>query len=179
MGARIPHVASWHPNQSHIWSLSSARAKRATSTGNACASCGGTQFEPRAVATSGGLAAFTIVNLAAPGVKVPFVAGVVDCERTSVRGVLVNTPPDPEHVELGMDADGRFGAVAGLEGTVATNTMPGVFAQIGMELRAPVRRHEFRVVRPDRGEEPRPLDAEPAGRVPDAVHRRADHESTS
>jgi uncharacterized protein len=46
--------------------------------------------------------AFTIVAFAAPGVPVPFVAAVVDCDGTSVRGNLVNVPPDPEHVELGM-----------------------------------------------------------------------------
>ena len=35
--------------------------------------------------TAGEVRAFTIVSLAAPGVPVPFVAGVVDCDGTSVR----------------------------------------------------------------------------------------------
>jgi len=69
---------------------------------NACASCSGTQFTSRPVATTGELKAFTIVAFAAPGIPVPFVAGVVDCEGTSVRANLINLPPDPEHVKLGM-----------------------------------------------------------------------------
>ena len=54
------------------------------------------------VATDGEVRAFTIVTFAAPGVPVPFVAGVVDCDGTSVRGNLINVEPDPEHVTLGM-----------------------------------------------------------------------------
>ncbi|MGV3758111.1 MAG: Zn-ribbon domain-containing OB-fold protein [Actinomycetota bacterium] len=69
---------------------------------NACASCSGTEFRDAPVATSGELKAFTIVAFAAPGVPVPFVAGVVDCDGTSVRGNVINTEPDPEHVKLGM-----------------------------------------------------------------------------
>jgi hypothetical protein len=30
------------------------------------------------------------------------VAGVVDCGGTSVRANVINCPPDPEHVTLGM-----------------------------------------------------------------------------
>jgi uncharacterized OB-fold protein len=84
-------------------------AKECTSCGarffdrrNACASCSGTSFKDVSVATTGEVRAFTIVAFAAPGVPVPFVAAVVDCDGTSVRGNLVNVPPDPEHVELGM-----------------------------------------------------------------------------
>ncbi len=69
---------------------------------NACASCFGTEFTDVKVATEGELVSFTIVAFAAPGVEVPFVAGIVDCDGTSVRGNVVNCPPDPEHVELGM-----------------------------------------------------------------------------
>jgi uncharacterized OB-fold protein len=69
---------------------------------NACASCSATSFERVPVATEGELKAFTIVSFAAPGVPVPFVAGVVDCDGTSVRGNVINTDPDPEHVSLGM-----------------------------------------------------------------------------
>ena len=42
------------------------------------------------------------MTFAAPGVPVPFVAAVVDCNGTSVRGNLINVDPDPEHVSLGM-----------------------------------------------------------------------------
>lgn len=69
---------------------------------NACASCSGTEFSDARVATEGELTAYTIVAFAAPGVPVPFVAGVVDCDGTSVRGNVINVEPDPEHVKLGM-----------------------------------------------------------------------------
>ena len=69
---------------------------------NACASCSGTTFADVDIATSGEVRSFTIVSLAAPGVPVPYVAAVIDCDGTSVRGNLVNVEPDPEHVTLGM-----------------------------------------------------------------------------
>ncbi len=84
-------------------------AKECTSCGarffdrrNACASCFGTEFRKVDVATEGTLKSFTIVAFAAPGVPVPFVAALVDCDGTSVRGNLTNIPADPEHVKLGM-----------------------------------------------------------------------------
>ena len=46
--------------------------------------------------------AFTIVSLAAPGIPVPFVASVVDCDGTSVRANIIGTTADPEHVHVGM-----------------------------------------------------------------------------
>ena len=69
---------------------------------NACASCEGTEFTKAEVSTTGEVRAFTIVAFAAPGIPVPFVAAVVDCEGTSVRANLMNVPADPEHVTLGM-----------------------------------------------------------------------------
>ena len=69
---------------------------------NACASCECTDFRPADVATTGEVRAFTIVSFAAPGVPVPYVAALVDCEGTSVRANLINVEPDPEHVTLGM-----------------------------------------------------------------------------
>jgi uncharacterized OB-fold protein len=69
---------------------------------NACANCGGTEFGQADVATDGEVRSFTIVTLAAPGVPVPFVSGIVDCDGTSVRGNLINVDPSPEHVTLGM-----------------------------------------------------------------------------
>jgi uncharacterized OB-fold protein len=69
---------------------------------NACAGCGSTEFETVRVATEGEVRAFTIVSLAAPGVPVPFVASVVNCDGTSVRANVVNVDPTPEHVRLGM-----------------------------------------------------------------------------
>jgi uncharacterized OB-fold protein len=69
---------------------------------NACAGCFGTSFEKVDIATSGEVRAFTIVTFAAPGVPVPFVSAIVDCGGTSVRGNILNTSPDPEHVRTGM-----------------------------------------------------------------------------
>ena len=70
---------------------------------NACAACGSAEgFSPVDIPTEGELRSFTIVAFAAPGVPVPFVAGLVDCGGTSVRGNVVNLEPDPEHVQLGM-----------------------------------------------------------------------------
>ncbi|MER5628388.1 OB-fold domain-containing protein [Streptosporangium sp. NPDC002544] len=69
---------------------------------NACAACGLQEFKPVDIARTGIVRSFTIVSFAAEGVKVPFVAAVVDCDGTSVRGNIINTPPDPEHIALGM-----------------------------------------------------------------------------
>lgn len=70
---------------------------------NACASCGGLEFEKAEVANQATLDAFTIVHRAAPNIAVPFVSAIVTtADGTSVRANLVNTAPDPEHVKLGM-----------------------------------------------------------------------------
>jgi uncharacterized OB-fold protein len=69
---------------------------------NACASCGGTEFAPADLPTTGEVRAFTIVSFAAPGIPVPYVAAMVDCGGTSVRANVINTPADPDHVTLGM-----------------------------------------------------------------------------
>jgi uncharacterized protein len=69
---------------------------------NACASCGNTTFKTVPIQTDGELRSFTIVSMAAPGIPVPFVAGVVDCGGTSVRANVINVEPDPDHVHLGM-----------------------------------------------------------------------------
>ena len=69
---------------------------------NACASCFATEFKDVDVPSEGELRAYTIVAFAAPGVPVPFVAGLIDCGGTSVRANVINCEPDPEHVKLGM-----------------------------------------------------------------------------
>jgi uncharacterized protein len=69
---------------------------------NACASCFGTDFREFDVPTEGEVRSYTIVSHAAPGIPTPFVAAIVDCDGTSVRGNVVNVEPDPEHVALGM-----------------------------------------------------------------------------
>ena len=69
---------------------------------NACASCFATEFHDVSIPREGEVRTFTIVAFAAPGVAVPFVAAVLDCDGTSVRGNIVNCPPDPDHVHVGM-----------------------------------------------------------------------------
>jgi len=104
MVAQIPHVEYLQLGDSpHL------EANECTSCGarffdrrNACASCFGTSFKKVPIATDGILKAFTIVAFAAPGVPVPFVAGIVDCNGTSVRGNVINIDPTPEKVKLGM-----------------------------------------------------------------------------
>jgi uncharacterized OB-fold protein len=72
---------------------------------NACASCENDQFKQVDIATSGEVKAFTIVSMAAPGVPVPFVAAVIDCDGTSVRGNLIDVEADDKHVQLGMKVE--------------------------------------------------------------------------
>lgn len=69
---------------------------------NACASCFATEFKTVELPTEGVLKSFTIVTFAAPGVPVPFVAGIIDCDGTSVRANIVDIEPDDQHVKLGM-----------------------------------------------------------------------------
>jgi len=71
---------------------------------NACANpaCGGREFRRVPIVTTGEVRAFTIVSHAAPGIPVPFVAALVDCDGTSVRANVINVAPDPDHVALGM-----------------------------------------------------------------------------
>jgi uncharacterized OB-fold protein len=69
---------------------------------NGCAACPGTEFDCVDLDTEGEIVSFTIVHQAAPGVTVPYVAAVIDCAGTRVRGNIVNTPADPEHVTLGI-----------------------------------------------------------------------------
>lgn len=69
---------------------------------NACASCSGTEFRKVSIGNEGELVAFTIVTFAAPGVPVPFVAGIVDCDGTTTRGNIINVEPSPENIKTGM-----------------------------------------------------------------------------
>jgi len=69
---------------------------------NACAGCFGTDFKQLDVATDGTVSTFTIVAMAAPGIPVPFVSAVIDCDGIPVRANVINVDPDPDHVSLGM-----------------------------------------------------------------------------
>jgi uncharacterized OB-fold protein len=72
---------------------------------NACASCESEEFKKVDIATQGIVKAFTIVSMAAPGVPTPFIAAVVDCDGTSVRGNIVDVEPVAESVQLGMKVE--------------------------------------------------------------------------
>ena len=69
---------------------------------NACAACFATDFRTVRIATEGTVNAFTIVTFAAPGVPVPFVAAIIDCDGTSAKGNIINVDPDPANISTGM-----------------------------------------------------------------------------
>ena len=70
---------------------------------NADAKAGGTEFKRRKLATTGKVRSFTIVHRGVPGIPVPYVSALVDLDGGgTVKANLTNTPPDPEHVKLGM-----------------------------------------------------------------------------
>lgn len=69
---------------------------------NACAACFQSGFTTVRVPNDGSLWTFTIVSYAPPGIPVPFVSAVVDCEGTPVRANVVNVDPTPDNVHLGM-----------------------------------------------------------------------------
>ena len=70
---------------------------------NACARCGRVGFERRALATTGVVRSFTIVERAAPGVPVPYVSSVVELDGGGVvKANLVDADADPAKIDLGM-----------------------------------------------------------------------------
>ena len=87
----------------------------------ACAACfSSVGFVPVEVSREGELTSYTIVAFAPPGVETPYVAGLVDCDGTTVRANLVDVQKDPEHVTLGMKLRLRtFSLGADDEGTEA------------------------------------------------------------
>jgi uncharacterized OB-fold protein len=70
---------------------------------NACARCANRTFGARRLGTTGVVRSFTIVQQAAPGVKVPYVSSVVDLDDGGeVKCDIVNVEPDPDVITLGM-----------------------------------------------------------------------------
>lgn len=88
-----PHLEAWECTQCQA---------RFFDRRNACAACSGSEFKRVRVANEGTVRTFTIVTFAAPGVPVPFVSSVVDCDGTPVRANIVNVEPTPEKISLGM-----------------------------------------------------------------------------
>ena len=104
---------------------------------NACANCSGTEFTDVDVPTTGVLSTYTIVSVAPPGVGVPYVAAIVDCQGTSVRGKLLDVTPAPDNVVLGMPlrlATYSLGADAGGVEAIGYGFAPAAGSAAGKEL---------------------------------------------
>ena len=70
---------------------------------NACARCSGLEFDATPLERTGELRSFSVVHRAGPGTPVPYVSSVVDLDGGGVaKGNLINAPPDPAHISLGM-----------------------------------------------------------------------------
>ena len=89
-----PHLAAWESVDSGALYFDRR---------NADAKGGGTEFRRRKLANTGKVRSFTIVHRTVPGVPAPYVSALVDLDGGGcVKGNVVNVPPDPEHVKLGM-----------------------------------------------------------------------------
>jgi uncharacterized protein len=105
MPAQIPLVAYLAlDRQPHLVASACRRCgARFFDRRNACAACGGQDgFDSVALPVEGQLLTYTVVSVAAPGVPVPYVAGLVDLGGTSVRANIVNVPPDPAKLSYRM-----------------------------------------------------------------------------
>ena len=107
MGNRVPLVdyLALEPEPHLLANECTSCGARFFDRRNACAACESEDFRRVTIATTGEVKAFTIVSLAAPGIPVPFVAAVVDCDGTSVRGNLLEVEPQADQVQLGMKVE--------------------------------------------------------------------------
>ena len=107
MGNRVPLVdyLALEPEPHLLANECTSCGARFFDRRNACAACESEDFRRVPIATTGEVKAFTIVSLAAPGIPVPFVAAVVDCDGTSVRGNLLEVEPQADQVQLGMKVE--------------------------------------------------------------------------
>jgi uncharacterized OB-fold protein len=87
----------------------------------ACANCPSRKFVAVPLPITGRVGTFTIVHRAAPGVATPFVSAVIYlADSTAVKANIVDCPPTPEHVQLGMRVALRtFTAAVDADGTEA------------------------------------------------------------
>lgn len=76
----------------------------------ACASCGGRDsISAVQLSTKGKLYNYTIVHRSFPGVKVPFVAAIVDLDDgASLRGTLLDVEPNPDKLPRDLPVDMVF-----------------------------------------------------------------------
>jgi len=76
-------------------------------------------FTVTSLATTGKVTSFTIVQRAAPGVKVPFVSAVIGLDDgASVQANIVDTEPDPDHIALGMAVKLNWAGVSAVATTL-------------------------------------------------------------
>jgi len=77
------------------------------SSRRACSRCTAQPpFEEIRLSSRGTLWVWSIVHQSVPGVKVPYVVGVVDLpEGVSVRCNIVDVEPDPSNLEFGMPVE--------------------------------------------------------------------------
>ena len=91
----------------------------------------------------------------------------VGVEKLAGAGLLAGGARNGRPATRGRPT-GRYGAVAPVDGRIGTETMPGVFAQIGMEYGHRYGGADFELFARISREEPRPLHPQPAGRLPEA-----------
>ena len=72
-----------------------------------CAKCGTRdRMEAIQLSNQGELYVFSIVHRSFPGIQTPYVSAVVDLEGGgTVKGNLINVPPDPEKIRMGMPVE--------------------------------------------------------------------------
>lgn len=69
----------------------------------ACSACGALAPKPITLAEEGHLHTWTVVYRSFPGVRTPFVAGVVDLKGGgTLKGTLFNVEPDPKALRPGL-----------------------------------------------------------------------------
>jgi uncharacterized protein len=73
----------------------------------ACGKCGARdQLTRKRLSNRGTLHVYSIVHRSFPGVAVPYVSAVVDLEGGgSIKGNLIDVPPDPGHIHFGMPVE--------------------------------------------------------------------------
>jgi uncharacterized protein len=69
-----------------------------------CSKCGKHgAIEAKKLSNHGSLYVYSIVCRSFPGIEVPYVSAVVDLEGGgTVKGNLINVPPDPAKIKMGM-----------------------------------------------------------------------------
>jgi uncharacterized OB-fold protein len=72
-----------------------------------CSKCGKRgALEAKKLSNRGELYVYSIVFRSFPGIEVPYVSAIVDLEGGgTVKGNLINVPPDPAKIKMGMPVD--------------------------------------------------------------------------